>query len=220
MHPRLRRDDELRRRPVERQAAIRRPSASSGRPRRTRPCPCPDPDRSTRFVARVACAPPCPPRRESRASPDRWRPSRGSSRSARRAADSRPPGARAATASDRSMPKRTRTAGRRLEQVRLVASRARAFAAAPDAAASRCRESRSRGRACRRSRSAQRHVAVVLDLDVAHRDRRHVEPQRLPVIAVVERDPHLRVGRRRRAAPAAADPRGSSWRRRRRRCRC
>ena len=38
--------------------------------------------------------------------------------------------------------------------------------------------------------------AVVLQLEVAHRDRRHVEPERPPVVAVVERHPHLHVGRR------------------------
>ena len=38
--------------------------------------------------------------------------------------------------------------------------------------------------------------AVVLDLQVAHGDRWHIESERLPVIAVVERHPHLRIGRR------------------------
>ena len=37
--------------------------------------------------------------------------------------------------------------------------------------------------------------AVVLHLNVAHRNRRHVELERLPVIAVVERHPHLQLGR-------------------------
>ena len=62
--------------------------------------------------------------------------------------------------------------------------------------------------------------AVVLHLDVAHRDRRHVEPQRLPVVAVVERHPHLRVGRGVEQPLLARDPRGSSWRPRPARCRC
>ncbi len=38
--------------------------------------------------------------------------------------------------------------------------------------------------------------AVVLDLDVAHRDCRHVEPQRLPVIAIVERHEHAALSAR------------------------
>ena len=37
-------------------------------------------------------------------------------------------------------------------------------------------------------------LRVVLDLQIANRDRRHVVPERLPVIAIVERDPHLRIG--------------------------
>ena len=41
---------------------------------------------------------------------------------------------------------------------------------------------------------AAQTTAVVLDLQVAHGDRRHVDAQRLPMIAVVERHPHLRVG--------------------------
>ena len=37
--------------------------------------------------------------------------------------------------------------------------------------------------------------AVVLDLEVAHRNRRHVVAQRLPVIAVIKRHPDLGIGR-------------------------
>ena len=37
-------------------------------------------------------------------------------------------------------------------------------------------------------------LVVVFDLQIAHRNRRHVVPQRLPVIAIVKRHPHLRVG--------------------------
>ena len=48
---------------------------------------------------------------------------------------------------------------------------------------------------------------VVLDHEIANRRRRHVEPQRLPMVAVVERDPHLRLACRRTAARGASDPR-------------
>ena len=61
---------------------------------------------------------------------------------------------------------------------------------------------------------------VVFHRDVADRDRRHVEPQRLPVIAIVERHPHLRVGGGVEQTRSAADPRGSNWPARRVRCRC
>ena len=35
---------------------------------------------------------------------------------------------------------------------------------------------------------------VVLDDEISNRRRRHVEPERRPVVAVVERDPDLRLG--------------------------
>ena len=91
------------------------------------------------------------------------------------------------------MPKRTRTAGRRLDQIRVRRARGRAnrrrlpqrrdVVENPEAAAVRAGD----------EIGAQAR-AVVLHLQIAHRDGRHVEPQRLPVIAVVERHPHLRVG--------------------------
>ena len=49
---------------------------------------------------------------------------------------------------------------------------------------------------------------VVVDHEIADRRGRHVQPQRLPVIAVVERDIDLRLACRRRAGPCASDPRG------------
>ena len=36
--------------------------------------------------------------------------------------------------------------------------------------------------------------AVVLDLYFAHRNRRHVQPQRMPIAAIIERNPHLGLG--------------------------
>ena len=49
------------------------------------------------------------------------------------------------------------------------------------------------------------HEVVVLDHEVADRRRRHVQPQRLPVLAVVERDVDRLLACRRRAARAASD---------------
>ena len=92
------------------------------------------------------------------------------------------------------MPKRTRTAGAGLTRYAVPA-----LAAARIAAACRSGVTSSRIQKPRpcvpATRSEHRQRAVVLHLQVAHRDRRHVEPQRLPVIAVVERHPDLRVGR-------------------------
>ena len=39
----------------------------------------------------------------------------------------------------------------------------------------------------------RRNQVVALHLEIANRTRRHIQPQRLPVIAVVERDIHLRL---------------------------
>ena len=91
------------------------------------------------------------------------------------------------------MPKRTRTAGPGFTRYAVPALAAARIAAACRSGdtSSRIQNPRPCVPAIEIGAEARR---VVLDLQIADRDRRHVEPQRLPRLTLVERHPHLRVG--------------------------
>ena len=130
----------------------------------------------------------------------------------RPAAGSRRPEARAATASDRSC---------RSARARAVAGLNRyAVCAAAPAPSAACRSGVTSSRIQKPRpcvpaiRSEQQARAVVLHLQVAHRDRRHVDAAATASGRRRRTTPTPACRWRRRADPSGADPRESSWRRR------
>ena len=92
-------------------------------------------------------------------------------------------------------------------RTRVAACGANRCAAAPTTAVVTCRSGVMSSRIQNDRPCVPDHQVVVLDDEVADRRRRHVQPQRLPVVAVVERDVDRLLGAGEEQARVASDPR-------------
>ena len=137
-----------------------------------------------------------PPRRGSRASPVRSPRSSGSSRWTRRSADSAPAARPSAVGVPLSPPWMTLIASAGLNRY----ASALAHSSRRSGAAALMSSITQKPRPCVRD-----DEIVAVDFEVAHRRHRQVELQRLPVVAVVERDERAALGAGERAGRAARD---------------